>query len=182
MTCYNIKIRRIEITIPIHGRGYVFKVGDKAVYPMHGVGVIESIDTKEIGSEKSSFFVLKMLGNGMKIMIPEDNIDAVGLRQVMGPKKIKQIYKIFREHDVVVDNQTWNRPHREYLEKIRSGSPTEIAKVLKDLWLLKKAKDLSFDERKMFDMAYTLLIKEISVAKNVSKKKVEEEFQMIIPV
>ena len=158
----------------------MFNIGDKAVYPMHGVGIIESIESRDICGIEQNFYVLKILDNGMTIMVPEGNIDDVGLREVISKRKVRQIYKILEERDVVLDNQTWNRRYREYTEKIKSGSPVEIAKVLRDLCVLRCDKDLSFGERKMFDMAQSLLVKEISVAKNIDEDKVEEDFRKIL--
>lgn len=158
----------------------MFNIGDKAVYPMHGVGVIESIESRDICGIEQNFYVLKILDNGMTIMVPEGNIEDVGLREVISKRKVRQIYKILEERDVVLDNQTWNRRYREYTEKIKSGSPVEIAKVLRDLCVLRCDKDLSFGERKMFDMAQNLLVKEISVAKNIDEDKVEEDFRKIL--
>ncbi|MFC1890729.1 CarD family transcriptional regulator, partial [Thermodesulfobacteriota bacterium] len=99
---------------------------------------------------------------------------------VISKRKVRQIYKILEERDVVLDNQTWNRRYREYTEKIKSGSPVEIAEVLRDLCVLRCDKDLSFGERKMFDMAQNLLVKEISVAKDIDEDKVEEDFRKIL--
>ena len=158
----------------------MFNVGDKAVYPMHGVGIIESIECRDICGSEQNFYVLKILDNGMTIMVPEDNIDDVGLREVISKRKVRQIYKILGERDIVLDNQTWNRRYREYTDKIRSGSPVEIAKVLRDLCVLRCDKDLSFGERKMFDTAQNLLVKEISVAKDIDEEKVEEDFRKML--
>jgi len=157
----------------------VFKIGDKAVYPVHGVGVIESIENREISGDKQTFFILRILDNGMTIMIPTDNVDHVGLREVATRKEVSKVFNILKKKDTIVDNQTWNRRQREYTEKIKSGSIFEIAEVLRDLFVLKIDKDLSFGERRMMDTAQNLLIKEISVAKEVSENKIKEEVRKI---
>ena len=157
----------------------VFKIGDKAVYPVHGVGVIESIENREISGDEQIFFILRILDNGMTIMIPTDNVDSVGLREVVNRREVSKVYNILKKRDIVVDNQTWNRRQREYTEKIKSGSIFEIAEVLRDLFVLKVDKDLSFGERRMMDTAHNLLIKEISVAKAVPETKVKEEGRKI---
>ncbi len=157
----------------------VFKIGDKAVYPVHGVGVIESIENREISGDEQIFFILRILDNGMTIMIPTDNVDSVGLREVVNRREVSKVYNILKKRDIVVDNQTWNRRQREYTEKIKSGSIFEIAEVLRDLFVLKVDKDLSFGERRMMDTAHNLLIKEISVAKAVPETKVKEEVRKI---
>jgi CarD family transcriptional regulator len=156
-----------------------FKIGDKAVYPAHGVGVVTGIESKEIAGTKRNFYILRILENGMKIMIPTDNVEQVGLREIMSEEQVGEVYDILKERDVPVDKQTWNRRYREYNEKIKTGSPYEIAEVLRDLYLLKFDKDLSFGERKMLDTARSLLIKELSLAKGTDEESVEEEIRNI---
>ena len=160
----------------------MFKVGDLAVYPAQGVGVIEAIENREIGGSKQLFYIMKIMGNGMKIMIPMAGAKSVGLREVIMETEIPKVYEILRMKDVTIDKQTWNKRYREYLEKIKTGSVFEIARVLRDLLILKSDKNLSFGERKMMDTAKNLLIKEISVASNSAETKVEEDLKMIFTV
>ncbi|MBN1546141.1 MAG: CarD family transcriptional regulator [Syntrophaceae bacterium] len=160
----------------------MFKIGDLAVYPAQGVGVIESIEKKEIMGNKQMFYIMKIMGNGMKIMIPTDSADAVGLREVIHKNDISKIYDILRCKDVTIDKQTWNKRYREYLEKIKTGSVFEIASVLRDLLVLKTDKNLSFGERKIMDTAKNLLIKEISVASKLEEAKVEKDLEMIFTI
>ncbi|MBU4073815.1 MAG: CarD family transcriptional regulator [Proteobacteria bacterium] len=160
----------------------MFKVGDLAVYPAQGVGIIEAIENREIGGSKQLFYIMKIMGNGMKIMIPMAGAKSVGLREVIMETEIPKVYEILRMKDVTIDKQTWNKRYREYLEKIKTGSVFEIARVLRDLLILKSDKNLSFGERKMMDTAKNLLIKEISVASNSAETKVEEDLKMIFTV
>ena len=155
----------------------MFKVGDLAVYPAQGVGVIEAIENREVGGSKQLFYIMKIMGNGMKIMIPMDSAKSVGLREVIMETEIPKVYAILRNKDVTIDKQTWNKRYREYLEKIKTGSVFEIARVLRDLFILKSDKNLSFGERKMMDTAKNLLIKEISVASNAEETKIEEDLK-----
>ena len=157
----------------------MFKVGDMAVYPAHGVGVVKGIECKEIAGNRMTFFILKILDNDMTIMIPKDNVESVGLRKIIPSENVPKVYEILKEKDMEVDHQTWNRRYREYMEKIKTGSLYEVAAVLRDLFLLKTGKDLSFGERKMLDMARNLLIKELSIAKNIEEEKVEKEVMRI---
>ncbi len=157
----------------------MFKIGDMAVYPTHGVGIIESIESKEISGDKQTFYVLRVLGNGMTIMVPTDNAASVGLRQIISQKQVSKVYKILKKKDIEIDAQTWNRRYREYVEKIKTGSIFEVAGVLRDLFLLRLDKDLSFGERRMLDTARNLLIKEISIAKNSSEDVVNKEIKRI---
>ncbi|MBU2054585.1 MAG: CarD family transcriptional regulator [Proteobacteria bacterium] len=160
----------------------MFKVGDLAVYPAQGVGVIEAIENREIGGSKQLFYIMKIMGNGMKIMIPMAGAKSVGLREVIMETEIPKVYEILRMKDVTIDKQTWNKRYREYLEKIKTGSVFEIARVLRDLLILKSDKNLSFGERKMMDTAKSLLVKEISVASNSAETKVEEDLKAIFTV
>ncbi len=160
----------------------MFKVGDLAVYPAQGVGIIEAIENRDAGGKKQLFYIMKIMGNGMKIMIPMDSAKSVGLREVIMEKEIPKVYAILRNKDVTIDKQTWNKRYREYLEKIKTGSVFEIARVLRDLFILKSDKNLSFGERKMMDTAKNLLIKEISVASNAAETKVEEDLRTIFTV
>ncbi len=158
----------------------MFNVGDLAVYPAHGVGKVEKIESKEISGSTMDFYILRILDSGMKIMIPRSNVEQVGLREVIDQKKVPQIYRILKDREMSVDMQTWNRRYREYMEKIKSGSLFEIAEVLRDLYLLKAGKDLSFGERKMFDTARALLVKEISIAKGQDEGRVEAELEKLL--
>ncbi|RJQ77963.1 MAG: CarD family transcriptional regulator [Desulfobacteraceae bacterium] len=157
-----------------------FKVGDLAVYPAHGVGRIEAIETRVVNGEKHDFYIMKILENNMVIMIPTWNVESVGLRDVIGEKEIPKIMDVIKaKRDLTVDNQTWNRRYREYMDKIKTGSLYEVAEVFRDLSLLKMNKDLSFGERKLYDTAYTLLIKELSTAKNSDEKTVVSEIEAL---
>ena len=141
-----------------------FKVGENAVYPGHGVGRILSIEVKEILGNKQTFYSVQIFETGMKIMIPKDNVKSVGLRPIISKEEASKVVSILKERDVKIDNQTWNRRYREYMEKIKTGSVYEIAEVLRDLFVLKIDKELSFGERKMLDTARTLLFKELTLA------------------
>jgi CarD family transcriptional regulator len=148
-----------------------FKVGDLAVYPAHGVGRIEAIETKVVNGEEHDFYIMKVIENAMVIMIPTWNVESVGLRDVIQKKEIPKIFDVMRSRqEQPMDNQTWNRRYREYMEKIKTGSLFEVAEVYRDLSLLKTTKDLSFGERKLYDTAQNLLVKELSTAKNKTKR------------
>lgn len=157
-----------------------FKIGDLAVYPAHGVGRIEAIETRVVNGEEHDFYIMKILENNMVIMIPTWNVESVGLRDVIGEKEIPKIMKVMTsKRDLAIDNQTWNRRYREYMDKIKTGSLYEVAEVFRDLSLLKLSKDLSFGERKLYDTAYNLLIKELSTAKNSDEKTVAVEIEAL---
>jgi CarD family transcriptional regulator len=157
----------------------MFEIGDKAVYPGHGVGIIEAIEAKQIVGKIQTFYILRILDNGMTIMIPQDNVEAVRLRGVIRKIEVPKVIHILKDRDVTIDNQTWNRRYREYMEKINTGSIYEIAEVLRDLHLLKAEKELSFGERKIMDMAKNLLVKELAIARDVKESDVLREIKTI---
>ncbi len=159
-----------------------FKVGDLAVYPAHGVGRIESIESRMVNGETHDFYIMKILENGMVIMIPTSNVESVGLRNVIKKKDIPKIFAVIQDNrDNLIDKQTWNRRYREYMEKIKTGSLYEVAEVFRDLYLLKYTKDLSFGERKLFDTAQILLVKELSTARDADEKSILEEIIALFP-
>jgi CarD family transcriptional regulator len=139
-----------------------FKIGDFAVCPGHGVGQISDIEEKIQGSEVTNFYILRLLSNGMKVMIPLDNRS--GIRPLVGSEEVNKIFDLLTDHDVSLDTSTWNRRYREYMEKIKTGSLIEIADVLRSLFLLKSKKNLSFGEKKMLDQCRDLLVQEISLS------------------
>lgn len=156
-----------------------FRVGDMAVYPAHGVGKIDSIETREISGNEQKYYILKIMDNGMTIMVPTTNGRKVGLREVIGQSEVDIVYDILRERDIAIDNQTWNRRYREYMDKIKTGSIYEVAEVLRDLSTLRYQKELSFGERKMLDLARTLIVKELAVAQDLNEDEVEESIDEI---
>ncbi len=160
-----------------------FQVGDLAVYPAHGVGKIQAIETRVINGEEHDFYIMNVLENNMLIMIPTNNVESVGLRDIIDKKEIAKIYKVIKtKKESINDNQTWNRRYREYMDKIKTGSLYDVAEVFRDLSLLKLTKDLSFGERKLFDTAQTLLVKELSTAKKTDEKKIISELESFFAV
>lgn len=157
-----------------------FHVGDLAVYPAHGVGRIEAIEKKVINGEKHDFYIMKVFDNGMLIMIPTLNVTQVGLRDVIDKKEIPKVYEVMKTKNQTPNEvQTWNRRYREYMEKIKTGSLYDVAEVFRDLSILKYTKDLSFGERKLYDTAQVLLVKELSTAKNTDEDTIISEIEAI---
>lgn len=157
-----------------------FRAGDLAVYPAHGVGRIEAIESKVINGEKHDFYIMKVLESSMVIMIPTRNVESVGLRDIIDENEASKVYEIMkRKKEVLNENQTWNRRYREYMDKIKTGSLFDVAEVYRDLSLLKLTKDLSFGERKLFDTAQLLLVKELSKAKNTDEETIMTEIETI---
>ncbi len=157
-----------------------FKVGEKAVHPHHGVGEVTSIEAKEIAGNKKNFYILRIIDSGMKVMVPTDAADRVGLRTVISKKDADKVLAVLRDPKVAVTSQPWNRRHREYIEMLHSGSPFEVAKVLRDLTRLKTDKDLSFGERRLLDQARSLLVTELALARKIKEDRIEAEIQGIL--
>ena len=156
-----------------------FQVGDKAVYPAQGVAEVVGIEAKEISGKPMKFYVLKVLDSDMRILVPVEKAEQVGLREVVQEDQIREVYDILKEKELHVDKQTWNRRYRGFMEKIKTGSLFEVAEVFRDLYRLKETKTLSFGERRMLDTAKNLIVKELSVAKNITEVKVEKELEKI---
>lgn len=159
-----------------------FKVGDMAVYPAHGVGEITSIEKREIAGNTHQFYIMKILDSGMTIMVPTGNVRNVGLRELISIDEVDIVYDILRERDIAINEQTWNRRYREYMDKIKTGSVYEIAEVMRDLMLLRYEKELSFGERKMLDTARTLIVKELAIAQVEDEEMIADEIDQIFEV
>ncbi len=144
-------------------------VGGKAVHPSHGLGEIIAIEHREIGGAKGEFYILRILDNGMRVMVPKTSAQAAGLRPVMTSKEADKVLETMKAREVAVDLQPWSRRFRAYTEMIKSGQPHEVAKVLRDMYRLKFDKDLSFGERRLLDQAKSLLMKELAAAKGLTE-------------
>lgn len=155
----------------------MFRVGDKAVYPAHGVGQIDAIETREIMGRPMEVYVLRIMERDMTIIIPVGKCDEIGLRQVMDHEEVDAVFQVLRQRKRVSDNQTWNRRFREYSDKIRTGSAVEIAKVLRDLYLLRAGKNLSYGEKRMLNTAMELLSQEIAVARGQQACQAEAQIR-----
>ncbi len=150
-----------------------FQIGDKVVYPNHGVGVIEQISSRTIGFNVQKFYLLKIKASSLKVEVPFNNVGMVGLRPVVKNGEVAKILAFLM--DGKCDNhQDWKYRFKENSDKMRTGSLLEVAIVLKSLLLLAKEKPLSFREKKMLERARYLLITELAMAKNVEEPEIED--------
>jgi CarD family transcriptional regulator len=150
-----------------------FQVGDKVVYPNHGVGVIEQISSRTIGLNVQKFYLLKIKASSLKVEVPFNNVESVGLRPVVKNGEITKILTFLM--DGKCDNhQDWKYRFKENSDKMRTGSLLEVAIVLKSLLLLAKEKPLSFREKKMLDRARYLLVTELAMVKNSEEPEIED--------
>ena len=160
-----------------------FRIGDLAVYPAQGVAEIVGIETRRIGPLQEIFYTLRIIDSEKKIMIPVKKVGAVGLRKVISRQQALHLFEHLTRREERADPQeTWNRRYRRYLEKIKSGQALEVAEVFRDLSVIRSTKELSFGERKMLDMAKTLLIKEIGIATGKDEPRVERELNALLGV
>lgn len=157
-----------------------FRVGDKAVHPSHGVGEVMELEQRELGGRNATIYVLRIMDTGLKVMVPMEAAERVGLRRVMQADQAEEIFDILKAPEVAVDVQPWSRRFRAYTEMLKSGLPTEIAKVLRDMYRLKFDKDLSFGERRLLDQARSLLVQELALAKEVEPASIEGEIKQIL--
>lgn len=157
-----------------------FAIGEKAVYPSRGIAEIVGIEKKEIQGRVQSFYVLRLAENDLRIMVPVDKADQVGLRRVAGAEDVDEVLQILRERAVRFDRHTWNRRYRGFMEKIKSGSLFEVAEVFRDLYRLKESKTLSFGERRMLDTARGLIVQELSVARSKDATSVVQEIERVL--
>jgi CarD family transcriptional regulator len=150
-----------------------FHIGDKVVYPNHGVGVIEQISSRTIGQTVEKFYLLKIKSSSLKVMVPFHNVATVGLRRVVKNGEIQKILDYLA--DGACDNNTdWKYRFKENSERMRTGSLLEVAAVLKGLLVLNQSKPLSFREKKMLERARYLLVSELAMAKNCEEPSIEE--------
>lgn len=151
----------------------LFKIGDKVVYPMHGAGIIESIEEREILGEIQKYYVMKIPIGDMKVLIPMNNVENIGLRGVINNEEADQVLQRMRDY-VSEDNINWNRRYRVNLDKIKTGDINEVADVVRSLMIRDDEKGLSSGERKMLDNARQILISEIALARNLKENEILE--------
>lgn len=149
----------------------MFNIGDKVVYPMHGAGVIEAIEEKEILGDWKKYYVMNIPMGEMKVMIPMDNVERVGLREVIGKGAVSRVFQILEGPDEA-SNANWNRRYRANLDKIKSGSIFKVAEVVRSLLLREKDKGLSTGERRMLETAKQILMSELSLVQGVDRGEI----------
>ena len=158
-----------------------FKVGDKVIYPNHGVGVIEKIQSRVLSGEERTFYTLRILSTDSTVMVPVANTGTVGLRKVLSKKDIEDIFNILKTDKVAVYGD-WKGRFQENSERMRTGEIGQVAEVLKGLTYLAQTKTLSYRERKMLDRARFLLVSEIAEASRMPMEKVEVQVDEALAV
>lgn len=151
----------------------MFNIGDKVVYPMHGAGVIESIEEREILGQKQKYYVVRMPIGDMKVMIPMQNIEDIGIREVIGLSDVSRVFEVLEE-PCINENNNWNKRYRENMCKIKSGDIFEVADVVRSLMARERDKGLSTGERKMLCSAKQILISELVLANDMEQYEIEK--------
>ena len=144
----------------------MYKVGDKIVYPMHGIGVIDSIEKKTVLGKRDEYYIITIVNSGMKVMIPVKNADTIGIRGIIQKKEISKVLNILKKTNLITE-EDWKIRYQNNIDKVKSGSIIKVAEVLRDLYQRGKEKDLSIMERKLYENAYQFVIYEIAFAKNI---------------
>ncbi|NLK64279.1 MAG: CarD family transcriptional regulator [Tissierellia bacterium] len=157
----------------------MFNLGDKVVYPMHGAGVIETMESKEILGEIKNYYVLKMPIGEMKLMIPVDNVNNIGLRNIVDKQTVEEVYNVLKQKAEINDSN-WNKRYRDNMTKMKTGDIFEVAEVVRDLTYRDREKGLSTGEKKMLVSAKQMLISEIALSTGMGSEEIQEHMDEII--
>ncbi len=149
----------------------MFDIGDKVVYPMHGAGIIEGIEEREILGEKQSYYILRFPVGDMKVMIPTANVEQIGIREVISTEEVDKVVE-FMSSDKSTMSSNWNKRYRQNMEKMKSGDIYEVAEVVRNLMLRDHEKGLSTAERKMLSNARQILISELVLSKDADEAEI----------
>jgi CarD family transcriptional regulator len=150
-----------------------FQIGDKVIYPNHGLGVVEKVEEKTILGMTTGFFHLRIIANETTVLVPVSNVDNVGLRRAITDEEVERLFHLLS--DGKIDNhQNWKGRFKDNSDKMRTGSIYDMADVLKSLTFLAKSKSLSFREKRMLDRAKALIVSEISEVMRLTAASVEE--------
>jgi CarD family transcriptional regulator len=151
----------------------VFHIGDKVVYPNHGVGIIEQISSRTMGATVEKFYLLKIAASSLKVMVPFSNVGSVGMRPVVRNGEVEKIVDYLSSGECI-SAADWKDRFKENSDRMRTGSLSDVAAVLKSLLTLGQAKSLSFREKKMLERARYLLVSEIAISRNCEESLIEE--------
>ncbi len=169
------------IPAPEGGPAVSFKVGDKVVYPNHGVGVIEGILEHTNSGVDNTFYRLRILSNDSTVLVPTTNTVHVGMRKVLSRKDVEKVFKVLRSAKIEITND-WKGRFQENSDKMRTGDIFEVATVLKNLSYLSKSKNLSYRERKMLDKSRYLVVSEIAEVAKVPEDQIEAKVDKAVAV
>jgi len=156
----------------------MFEVGDKVVYPLQGVGEVLAIEAKIILGAEQRYYILRILSNSTIIMVPIDNADDVGLRELISPDDVERVVDVLRGKGDAMSPK-WSKRYKDNMDRLKTGSIFQLATVLRNLVLMNRKKELSFGEKKMLDSVKSLIMDEISYVRNVPLSRVEDDLIQI---
>lgn len=145
----------------------MFAVGDKVVYPMHGAGLVEKIEDRQILGETRAYYIIRIKGGNMQVMVPVRGAEDIGLRYVVDSKEFDEIYKVLGSESTPMD-ENWNRRNRDNMEKLKTGDPEQVAEVIRNLVRVDRVKKLSTGEKKLLNTAKQILCSEMTMVLNVN--------------
>lgn len=150
-----------------------FRIGEKVVYPNHGVGIIEKVTRRSINGSPEEFYMLRIRANSSLVMVPTANVEGVGLRRIIKKSDVNGLFKLLEE-DFFEPEADWKGRYKDHSEKMRTGSIIHVAEVLKNLVYLSFKKNLSFREKRMLDRAKQLIVSEVAIVRGMNEKTVED--------
>ena len=153
-----------------------FEVGDKVIYPNHGLGVVQRIETKTILGTTCGFYQLRMIANDTTVLVPVENADNVGLRKAVGDEEVDRLFNLLSDGKIDT-HQNWKGRFKDNSDRMRTGSIFDVVEVLKSLTYLARSKNLSFREKRMLDRAKFLVVSEIAEVTHDETPKVEEKVE-----
>jgi len=157
----------------------MFNIGDKIVYPIHGAGVIEAIEEKEILGVRRKYYIMRMPLDEMKVMIPLDTIEGIGIRQVIGADEVEGVFAVLEANETKMP-QNWNRRYRANMDRLKTGDIFEVAEVVRNLTLRDREKTLSTGEKKILSNARQILLSELILATELSDAEIMEKVEELI--
>ncbi|MHB1653570.1 MAG: CarD family transcriptional regulator [Desulfitobacteriaceae bacterium] len=157
----------------------MFQVGDKVVYPMHGAGIIEAIEEREVLGQTRQYYVMHLPVGNMKVLVPLNNVDSLGLREVISLSEVQSVLNVLKDENIV-STLAWNRRYRANLEKIRSGNILDVAEVVRNLSKRDREKGLSTGEKKMYENACQILISELVLAEDTGEAEVRQWLNKVL--
>jgi len=159
---------------------YVFDIGDKVVYPHHGAAIVERREVKEAFGEKREYLVLRLAYGDLTLMVPADNTEGVGLREVINDEEVEEVFAVLRKKEARMPTN-WSRRYKNHSEKLRSGDIYQVAEVVRNLSIRDKDKGLSAGEKRMLSRARQILVSELTFALDVNEEEAEKRLDEALP-
>ena len=156
-----------------------FRVGDKVVYPHHGAAIIQGLEEKELYGVKKEYFILRLAYGDLTLMVPADNTEEVGIRDVIAGKELDKVFKVLKAKECRMPSN-WSRRFKTHVEKLRSGDIYQVAEVVRNLARREKEKGLSAGEKRMLSRARQILISEVTFAADVNEEEAEKMLDKVL--